>query len=457
MDIESDSTPGRGGRSAGNVLLAVAFLGLLVAVGGYVAWKASAPIPGASTSGSTAETGDSSGKTGVTSQGPRLPVPTASQPTAEPAERLSKASAVDAKGLIEAEALLADLERAGEEAGPISPARAKEIDGYFRSLSALGEAAVPAMAALLRSGRDASFVDARGRTPATYPTLRAGLIETLGRNATPEAIALLSETLETAIAPAEVAALARALERRAPGVYREQLLEAARGSVAAAAEALQSGVPTSPDAAVRVGALFDTMGDLGDINLLTETLREQQDVPAWKTYSMLALAQSGEAEGVRALRDLLDPVEGAVAEEDWFALQMLGQAASRSTEAGEALLEVAIARGREIPAREWKQLAAVMRGYSYDFPQGTPPALSAAAGQDMGMDVDLYGSQVKLRQKTTDPSRWPANRAQRQLALIDQLLATGPPAEAAEALQQAREWIVSRTGQAVPLSRDDID
>jgi hypothetical protein len=373
----------------------------------------------------------------------------------DPSVGASSAGISRAERQAEADSVLLDLRQLGQDAVTIDAAQAREIRRYFDRLAALGRAGVPAIADFLATGEDVSFARLRGGDLVGHASLRAGLIDVLGRVGGAEAVEVLATTLGTTSDPEEVAALARALEWTAPGRYRAELLGAARESLKVASEAIadQSRTPATRGSAIDVSPLFDVIRALGTTALLSDLVQEANEtMPPWKVYSMIALSQMQNGEGVSALRDALVTPDGALSESNLFALQMLGQAAAVDPRAGEALMEVALDQGDRIPVRDWKKLAWTLRGHSYDFggDLGSIDGARASAAQpgSISMDAHMHSLSLHLKRSASDPATWPAGRAERQVTLIDQLLAAGPPAEAAYDLERTRDFILRRSGAA---------
>ena len=355
----------------------------------------------------------------------------------------------------EAQRLLSDLYQIGGGSAVIDEEQARDLKRYLQELAGLGRAAVPAIAEFLDSGQDVGFADLRGGELVGHDSLRTGLIDLLGRLGGPEAVETLARTLGATSEPAEVAALARALQATAPGKYRDALLSAARDSLAIAADLIsENGRRSSSRAdALDVSPLFDVIRALGTTDLLRELVHEAQDtMPPWKVYSMIALSQLKNGEGVAVLRDALVSEDGGLSQNNLFALQMLGQAAGVDSRAAEALLEVAMEHGNVIPLRDWRKLAWTLRGHSYDFGGdlegvGQPSPTSSRTGS-VSMDANMHSLNLHLRRSASDPARWTRGEVERRIVLIDQLLAASPPAEAAYDLENTRNFILRRASAA---------
>jgi hypothetical protein len=145
--------------------------------------------------------------------------------------------------------------------GTLTPAQAKQINQSLKDLVAQGTAAIPSIREFL--ARNASSVgDQKGGKMVEYSSLRIGLFDALKQIGGPEALEVSLSTLQNTGDPWEVAILARNVEQQAPGEYRQDILKAARESLAQA----------SPDrlAGGDVGPLFQILQTYGDASVVAD-------------------------------------------------------------------------------------------------------------------------------------------------------------------------------------------
>src|SRR5439155_14186925 len=137
---------------------------------------------------------------------------------------------------------------------------------------------IPAIRRFLEQNVDVSF-GKDGAESAGAPSLRAGLLESLRQIGGPEALALSRQVLQTTADPLEIALVARDLEEMAPGQYRRDVLDAARQTLAQAAE----GNLDVKDPSL----LFQVLQSYGDAGAVADLVKL---VPQWNYYATLALA-----------------------------------------------------------------------------------------------------------------------------------------------------------------------
>src|SRR5439155_15566514 len=94
----------------------------------------------------------------------------------------------------------------------------------------------------------------------------------------------------------------------------------------------------------------------------------------WPYYSMMALANLGDGQGISALVQQVQSSDPAAAEARTLALRMLAQLSPQDATAASALED--LARANQISDRNWRQIIAGLIGDQYQF--GTDSAAAVA-------------------------------------------------------------------------------
>jgi len=288
-----------------------------------------------------------------------------------------------------------------------------------------GAGSVPAIREFLESNKDVRFNTA-GAQMLGCASAREALISALGQIGGPEAVAVLSQTLQTAAGPRDVALLAVTLEQLEPGVHRMEALAAARQTLAMASA---GGLP-----GVDVGPLFEMMTRLGGLEVVADL---QQSVGRWGYYAATALAQLPDQAGVPYLTAMaLD--ERQPSSVRLKAFEGLAQAAQQSPEARATL--VAQLRSGGIAANWWPYLAPFLGGGQYQVADSvtTPPPPT---------NSDVRSIRINSTQENLYivPGSWNQEQIAAQNAFLDQLQAAAANNQAAlAAIQQARADLARR-------------
>src|SRR5207249_11765981 len=157
-------------------------------------------------------------------------------------------------------------------------------------------------------------------------------------------------TLQTTADPREIALLAQYLEQLDPPAHRQEALEAARQTLAMAAEG------KLPDG--DVAPLFEVFQNYGDAKIVEDL---QKAAGQWNYYATVALARLPEGAGVPALIEMAQSVTGPRLN----ALEMLAQLSGQYPEARAALLEMA--RSNKISPSQWPYLTPLLAGDRYHY------------------------------------------------------------------------------------------
>jgi hypothetical protein len=314
--------------------------------------------------------------------------------------------------------LIAEILDISSTEGPITPDKAERFKRNLEELIRQGSAAVPAIRELLEKKIEYGFVDVTGGDQLGYASLRASLIDALKQIGGPEAQGAMVQVLQTSALPSELLAIANNLDQDAPGQYREQILNAARESLAIAA--------TNQYANVELGPAFRILQNYGAANTTAEVA---QNEPA-NFNNAINLANMPEGKGLAALVQMA--ANSSSASGQTIAAEMIAQMAGQNSKAVDALMQMA--QNGQISNGTWEKLAPILGGDQ--FQAGNPPQSSSSdpnASQNPGFTV--------INNVTT-----PDDINQR-IALIDKFLGTVPSDSAAAAsLRNQRNILAGKLG-----------
>ena len=330
--------------------------------------------------------------------------------------------------------LISKLSQMDLSQGTLTPEQAKQINESLKDLVALGTAAVPSIREFLARNADLSYGDQKGGKMIDYSSLRIGLFDALKQIGGPEALEVSLSTLQNTGDPWEVAILARNVEQQAPGEYRQDVLKAARESLAQASPDRLAGRDVAP--------LFQIFQTYGDASVVADL---EKHIPQWGYYAIMTLAALPDGEGIPALlRQAQDPSAVGTRRGD-LALQMLAQVSVDRPEAAAAL--VLKARLNQIPDTAWRALGSSLAGAQFEM--GTPLVDNPYA-RPVNPGVQKYhieeGNQTLYRIPFS-PSLF-EEQVQQRIDLIDQLLAANSNPAAREPLQNARAQLAGISAKA---------
>jgi hypothetical protein len=327
----------------------------------------------------------------------------------------------------EAQGLIARMAQSAADPRTLTAQGAAEWKQNLKSLVAQGESALPAIREFLAKNQDVGFDGPNGQALVGYPTLRAGLFDSLAQIGGPAAMQLMTETLAYTADPTDIAALARALEQQAPGQFRQEALDAARLTL----DQVAKGQVTVAD----VGPLFQVLQTYGDANVATDLAAS---LSKWPYYATMALAGLPDGQGIPALIQQLQQSQGTGSEARNLSLRMLSQLSAQYPDAASALLDQA--RQNQIPDRAWRQIATGLAGDQ--FLMALDPSLTAP-GSSSVPGLKTYHMQQGNQNFYSLPLAENSQASQR-LDLINQLLsATSNPAAVA-ALQNVRDALTPK-------------
>lgn len=359
--------------------------------------------------------------------------------TAEPTaprqvETLSRAAAEPAEPVTRSEPtpltrqLVKNLTQMDLSQGPLTTEQAAQWKEGLQQLIEQGGPALAAIQEFLEVNRDWEFGAAN---PLGFPSLRTAFLDALDQIGGPEAQGLLLRTLQTTAVPAEVARVARSLQRLAPGQFLEEIRTAVRETLAQAATGQLPGWD--------VGPLFQVLQNYGDASTAADL---EKNASRWNYYSALTLANLPSGAGIPALVKLAQESSGTGSRS--AALEALAQVAVQFPAAGEALVE--LARSGQLSEKNWLAAASALEGTRYSIRENGMDRPPIAAGFGLKSYYLARGDQRFY--STPALGGMSIEQIQQRIAIIDQLLAVNPSAASAEALQNARASLLTKSQQA---------
>jgi hypothetical protein len=315
--------------------------------------------------------------------------------------------------------------------GVLSPEQASTWRTNLAQLISQGATALPAIREFLDKNLDIEFGGA-GKQMLGYSSARLAMIDALAQIGGPESAALMSGVLGTTADPKELAVIARNLEQIEPGVHRQELLDAARQTLAMAAEG------KLPDR--DVGPLFELFQNYGDSSTANELATNSKQ---WNYYSMFSLAQLPDEAGLATLIQIANGEGGLGSGARVPALEMLAQAAGQSEVARTALVDQA--KRNTLSAYNWATLESILAGDQVRFQDSAYDSAEPLVG-DVRRTHISSGNQNFY---TAPPlSGFTAEQIQQQYALIDELLKVTTDQTGIQTLQRSRALLERRQGQA---------
>ena len=228
-----------------------------------------------------------------------------------------------------------------------TPEFAEQWKANFQQLVTSGPAGVAAIAEFLKQNTDLAFDDPKA---FGFASARLAMVDALGKMGGTEAIGLMSEMLQTAAVPREIAALAKQLDALAPEQYRQQAVDAARQTLAMAKGNQLEGYDVAP--------LFEVLQQYGGAGALPDLT---QQGAAWRNYAAMALAALPDGAGVPALVEMTQPTPGGGTNPGRHAaLEALTQMAVGNAQARAALVEQISAN--TLPPYMWAYMEPLLAG-----------------------------------------------------------------------------------------------
>jgi hypothetical protein len=309
----------------------------------------------------------------------------------------------------------------------VTPDQAQAWKQARQQLVRLGPAAVPGIQEFLAQNQDTNYAGATGAGQLGFPSLRSGLINALAQIGGPEATDAMLQILQSSTIPSDIADLAKGMGDAATGQYQQEFLAAVRRQLFLAQQP-QAGPDTD------VGPLFQVLAAeaAGGAAVAPDI---QQYGAAWAYYSAITLAHLPDGAGVPALAQMAqNPGAGQA-----IVLDSLAQMALANPQAMNTLLDISAKNG--VSDSDLAGVAPYLAGRQFvlsaaadQIPAGTPvQTIHMAAGNQ-----NFFSCQV------SNPAL-----ADRQIALVDQLLQAVPPADiaAVQALREQKTALSAMTGK----------
>jgi hypothetical protein len=357
-----------------------------------------------------------SGCHGPAGESPKTSPPPGSSSAAEAAQRMASLVAINVTN------------------GPVTAAAAAEWKQTLEKLAAQGPAAVPALREFLAKNLDLNF-EPYGNDQRLGPaSLRLGLLNALEKIGGAEATAAAQDIFKKTADPAELATLAKFLERAAPGKHRAEFVSAAKETLALATAGNWDGRDVAP--------LFEMLRTFGGPAEIAELERYAN---TWFDYTAITLARWPDGAGVPSLIQRAQNANGAITLGREMYQRMLAEVAVNFPAAADAL--VAQVRGNKIDVAAWPNLGHALAGDTLHLAKSylNPPAPRVARAEPRAYHVAL-GNQNYLETALSDDA--PANELGDRIRLIDRLLEATSHPPAVDALEGARIALSARLARA---------
>jgi hypothetical protein len=326
--------------------------------------------------------------------------------------------------------LVASLVNFETDGGVVNEAQVAAWKQNLQRLIQQRDASVPAINEFLEKNTDVQFGQENSGALG-YASARAAMIDALMQIGSSQAIGALDSVLQHTEGPQEIAMVTQYLEKNEPGLFLQHAFDAAQrvlGNVA-------SGSLPSMD----VAPLFQVFQQYEYGNAYTVPVLKDS-ASQWNRYATIALAQLPNGAGIPALVQIATGQEGGSVDARTAALQALSGMASQSSNARDALLD--LARQNRLSSYDWSSLVPFLAGNQVAF-QG-----SVLGNPVAGISpTDLRSTYISASRQ----SFWVAplgamndNQIVQQSAFIDQILAVTSDPAAIQALQQARALLDNR-------------
>ncbi len=315
--------------------------------------------------------------------------------------------------------LIAEILEISAIDGPISTEKAEKFKRNLQELIQQGATSVPAIRELLDKKVEYDFADVSGGEQMGYASLRASLIDALKQIGGPEAQEAMVQVLQTSALPSELLEIAKNLDQDAPGQYREQILNAARESLAIAA--------TNQYANVELGPAFRILQNYGDANTTADAAKNE---PA-NFNNAINLANMPEGQGLAALVQMAQNPSSASGQT--IATEMIAQLAGQNSKAVDALMQMA--QNNQISNGTWEKLAPILGGDQFQI---SDPLAQGSGDPNSPPD----------RGFTIVNSATTSDQINQRVAIIDKLLGIVPAdSSAADSLRNPRKLLVAKMGR----------
>src|ERR1051325_455355 len=284
--------------------------------------------------------------------------------------------------------LVAEILEISSAEGPITAEKAAQFKRNLEELIKRGAVSVPAIRELLDKKIEYDFMDVAGGEQIGYASLRASLIDALKQIGGPDA--------------------QEAMVQEAPGIYREQILNAARESLAIAAT-------NQLVANLELGPAFRIIQNYGGDYTTADGANNE---PA-NFNNAVNLANMPDGQGLAALVQMAQTPSSASAQT--IATEMIAQMAGENAKAADSLMQ--LAQNGQISNSTWEKLAPILGGDQFQ--------IANSPAQNQGFTV--------VNNTTT------ADQINQRIVLIDQFLGVVPSDSAAAAsLRNQRKLLTGK-------------
>jgi hypothetical protein len=294
-----------------------------------------------------------------------------------------------------------------------------------------GAEAVPAISEFLAKNMDFTF-SANERTMLGYSSLRSVMLDALAQIGGPVAVNAMSQVLQTAADPREIAVLGQYLEKLDPTVHREEIFDAAREALGLAAG---GGLPNRD-----VAPLFEVMQQFGGANAVADLEHRAEQ---WNYYAMIALGGLPDQAGIPSLAQIAGSQEGFNPGAKIAALGMLAEAVSQSQDARDALVD--LVRQNKLSASQWAALTPMLAGNRMVFHDSAFENLLATVSPADVKSVNMPASNQLIA--TAPLGAMTIEQIDQRKAFLDDLLAATSDPTAVQALQRAKDLLAQRLFQ----------
>lgn len=305
--------------------------------------------------------------------------------------------------------------------GPITAEQAETFKRALEELIKQGAASVPAIREFLDKKIEYDYADVSGGEQMGYASMRASMIDALRQIGGPEADEAMVQVLQTSALPSELLEIAKNLDTEAPGQYHDQILNAARESLAIAA--------TNQLANIELGPAFRILQNYGAANTTADAAKNE---PA-NFNNAINLANMPEGQGLGALVQMAQSSDSSASGQT-IAAEMIAQMAGQNSKAVDALMQMA--QNGQISNGTWEKLAPILGG---DQLQIADPTAAGSSGAPNASENSGF---------TTVNTATTSDQINQRIALIDKFLVTVPNDSAAAAsLRNQRNILNGKLGQ----------
>ena len=312
--------------------------------------------------------------------------------------------------------------------GRLSATELDQLNRDLQALTAMGNEAIPFIREYLNKFEDIPLASTDREMPVPYPTMRLALLDVVKQIGGSEAIALELEILGQTTAPREIAFLGEALEEQQPGRHLDQVLNTSLEVLAMAAEKQLPSPELAP--------IFRLLGSYSDEAAISAL---EESIPHWERYSMMALAQTPEGNGVPSI---VNQIQEGINRHDRnlekFGWELLAQVAFSNPVARDYLVKAA--SSNVIPDELWSGIAMHAAGnaqYQMVRPEQTDPLIRESyTSHRFHKDNGLQGDQLIFRWRPRPSSI--SDQLEGRREVLDALMQATSSAEAQLALKAVR-------------------